>query len=71
MLVWGSIPRVELIMEVIKDVCTDKVACIVIDNAAAMVKARRLVVAMQGFTHILEIRHAAALQMKYPWHCCT
>jgi hypothetical protein len=56
---------------VIEDVGTDKVACIVTDNAAAMVEARQLVVAMLGFTHILEIRHAAALQMKYPWHRCT
>jgi hypothetical protein len=71
MLVWGPTPRVGLIREVIEDVGADKVACIVTDNAAAMVKARGLVVAMRGFTHISEIRHAAALQMKYPWHRCT
>jgi hypothetical protein len=48
MLVWGPTPRVELIREVIEDVSTDKVGCILTDNAAAMVKARRLVVARKA-----------------------
>jgi hypothetical protein len=33
-----------------------KVAAIVTDNAANMRLARRLLVAMPGYTHILEIR---------------
>eukprot|EP00877_Chromochloris_zofingiensis_P008252 jgi/Chrzof1/3680/Cz13g04240.t1 len=75
-----DIHHAEFIAEYIKKEMTkigaDKIGALVTDNPAVTQKARRLVVASPGFTHIVELRcmmHAFSLVMGsllgHPWAC--